>query len=299
MIKYKNNYYYNDIAINPIINYYLNNNVWNCEKDQEDYNKNLLEKIKNISNKKFNKKISIMIITQNREKMLKNCLNSIFLQTYKDFEIILIDDRSIDNTENLCYEFKQKYPEKFFYYKNNDNITLGKLRNKALDKCNGEYIAIIDSDDIAVQNRIETQIYFLDKNKYLGFVSSDAFHINEDGIPTGIIFNISKQTYAKTYKEKMKLQHLLLNTTIMYRHNVLLRFSGFENYDILEDFGMIAKIIMLYDYENISYPLMFYRRHANNTSKVKLKENFGLHKIIIENIKKLHYLEGINYEGYN
>ncbi|HJA50079.1 MAG TPA: glycosyltransferase, partial [Candidatus Fusicatenibacter intestinipullorum] len=90
-------------------------------------------------------KISVIIPVYNVEKYLKRCLDSVINQTYKNLEIILIDDGSTDNSGKICDEYAQKDERIIVIHKENGGVS--SARNKGLDICIGDYISFIDSDD--------------------------------------------------------------------------------------------------------------------------------------------------------
>ena len=90
-------------------------------------------------------KISVIIPVYNVEKYLKRCLDSVINQTYKNLEIILIDDGSTDKSGNICDEYAAKDKRIIVIHKENGGLS--DARNKGLDICTGDYISFIDSDD--------------------------------------------------------------------------------------------------------------------------------------------------------
>ena len=99
-------------------------------------------------------KISIIIPVYNVEKYLRECLDSILAQSYKDFEIILVDDGSTDSSGNICDEYSMKYENIKVLHKNNNGLS--SARNAGLDIAQGEYILFIDSDDVVSPVMLET-----------------------------------------------------------------------------------------------------------------------------------------------
>lgn len=99
-------------------------------------------------------KISIIIPVYNSSKYLKRCLSSVLNQQLNDYEIILIDDKSKDNSLELIEQFKSKFPNKIKVIENSENLGAGYSRNKGLSLAAGEYIGFVDSDDY-----IEPQMY--------------------------------------------------------------------------------------------------------------------------------------------
>ncbi|MCI8778348.1 MAG: glycosyltransferase family 2 protein [Bacilli bacterium] len=94
---------------------------------------------------KKNELISIIIPVYNTEDYLDKCLSSIINQTYKNIEIIIIDDGSTDNSKKIIKQYMNKDCRISYYYQNNSGVAIA--RNSGIDKAQGDYIAFIDSDD--------------------------------------------------------------------------------------------------------------------------------------------------------
>lgn len=98
--------------------------------------------------------ISVIIPIYNSEKTLARCLDSILNQSYKDFELILVNDGSIDNSAGICMEYVNRHPEKtHYYYKTNGGVS--SARNMGIEKAQGEYICFVDSDDYVESTYLE------------------------------------------------------------------------------------------------------------------------------------------------
>ena len=103
-------------------------------------------------------KVSVILPVFNAEKTLKTAIDSILEQTYKNFELIIINDGSNDLSEAIIKEYKD---HRLKYFINEVNKGLIYTLNKAVSLCKGEYIARMDSDDISAKNRLETQVRYL------------------------------------------------------------------------------------------------------------------------------------------
>jgi len=108
-------------------------------------------------------------------------LESILNQTFNDFEIILCDDGSTDNTYNIALSFSKKYPDKIKLLKNEKNMGLHITLNKCLEVSSGEYIARMDGDDISLPYRFEKQVKFLDQHPEYSIVSCTMIYFDENG----------------------------------------------------------------------------------------------------------------------
>ena len=102
-------------------------------------------------------RISVIMPLYNAEKYVEQAINSILNQTYQDFELIIVDDKSTDKSYEICRRIKDK---RIRLFQNNCNFGISQTRNIALQHTNGEYIAIMDDDDIAPLYRLEKEIVF-------------------------------------------------------------------------------------------------------------------------------------------
>ncbi len=108
-------------------------------------------------------KVSIIVPVYNVEKYLDKCVESLVNQTYKDIEIILVDDGSPDNCGKMCDEWAKKDERVIVYHKENGGLS--DARNYGIDRCTGEYIAFADSDDYVAENYIEFMYNLLSENE--------------------------------------------------------------------------------------------------------------------------------------
>jgi glycosyltransferase involved in cell wall biosynthesis len=120
-----------------------------------------------------------MICCYNSEKYICETIDSVISQTYKKWEIIIINDGSTDNTENLIISYKDKNIP-ITYYKQ-DNKGFASARNKALELAKGDWIAIIDHDDICMPNRLENQYNEIRLNPDCYLFFGDTIHIDSRG----------------------------------------------------------------------------------------------------------------------
>ena len=103
--------------------------------------------------------IDVLITTFNSEKYIKETINSVLNQTYKNYKIIIVDDCSTDKTFDICKKYAKKYKNKIKLYKLKKNSSSAAIpRNFGIKKCKSEYIAFLDSDDIWMNNKLEYQV---------------------------------------------------------------------------------------------------------------------------------------------
>ena len=117
----------------------------------------------------MNPKVSVLIPVYNASSFLRETINSVLNQTFSDFELILLNDCSQDNSEQIISEFDD---DRIRYYKNERNLGITPTRNKLIDFSKGEYLAVLDNDDIMRPDRLEKQVRYLDEHQDVSVVGS-------------------------------------------------------------------------------------------------------------------------------
>lgn len=127
----------------------------------------------------MNNKVSVITASYNCARFIEESIKSVLNQTYDNLELIIVDDYSTDNTEEIVNEYIKKDSRvKFYKLKNNSGAAVA--RNKGLDKATGRFIAFLDSDDVWDKEKLEKQINFMRSNNY-GFSFTSYRLINEYG----------------------------------------------------------------------------------------------------------------------
>lgn len=135
--------------------------------------------------------VSVIIPTFNRCSVLENAIKSVLNQTYEDLEIIVVDDGSTDETEDLIKDLRKAYPgPKEILYKKQSNQGVSVARNLEIRSSVGKYVAFLDSDDTWLSWKIETQVKFLEQYPNVNLVWTDMSAVDEKG-------SILYQSYLK------------------------------------------------------------------------------------------------------
>ncbi len=129
----------------------------------------------------MNARISILMGIYNCASTLPEAIDSILAQTYTNWELILCDDGSNDDTYALAQSYQSRFPEKIILLKNEKNMGLNYTLNHCLEHATGTYIARMDGDDISLPHRFETEIAALEAEPDLDVVSCSMIHFDEDG----------------------------------------------------------------------------------------------------------------------
>lgn len=125
--------------------------------------------------------ISIIMATYNCEKFVSNAIESILSQMFTDWEFVICDDCSTDNTYQILQSYKKKYPDKFVLLRNASNSKLPFSLNQCLKHASGKYIARMDADDISLPERLQKQWTFLEEHPACSVVGTSMVRFDDSG----------------------------------------------------------------------------------------------------------------------
>ncbi|KIM09151.1 MAG: hypothetical protein KU28_00465 [Sulfurovum sp. PC08-66] len=225
--------------------------------------------------------VSICIPTYNSEKFLKEMLDSIVAQTYKNIEVIVSDNASVDGTSQIAREYCNKYQWNFF--QNKINIGAGANFNKLIELANGEYIAIYHADDVYMPTIVEDSIKAFKQNGEIGIVGTMGVEIDSSGIEYKSI-SLPKSLTSKNeysfddiFTSILNQEGLFLVTpSIMVRASIYQELGSFrlnERYKSAADYEMWFRIMQKNKIALIDKQLIRYRRHENQGSQHEIYDN--------------------------
>lgn len=219
-----------------------------------------------MNNKKNIKElVSVVMPAYNAEKYLEAAVNSVLNQTYWNWELILIDDGSSDNTINIAKKLVKK-DNRIKLIFNPENLGVSATRNKGINLAQGNWIAFLDSDDIWKDSKIEKQISFA-KEKNVDFIFSGVCYIAENGSPFKGIFNVPFKT---SFQELLKQNIITCSSVLIKKHHF--DHVKMEKDHMHEDYAVWLRILSdgIFAY-GINEPLLVYR--ISTTSKSGRKIN--------------------------
>lgn len=209
-------------------------------------------------------KVSVVMPAYNAEKYIGDAIDSILSQTFIDFEFIIIDDGSTDHTKDIILSYDDP---RIIFLENKKNSGIVITLNKGIQFARGTYIARMDSDDIAISNRLEQQVNFLDNYKNIGVVGT-ALRVFGEGIDNQDRFFPEN---SEQLKAGLLFNSCLAHPTVMFRHSLIQNAS--ECYDGqfsgIEDFALWWKLAQITDFGCINEVLLLYRSHKNQITKDK------------------------------
>jgi len=229
-------------------------------------------------------KVSVIMPFYNAENFLKESIESVLNQTFTDFEFIIINDASTDNSDTIVKKYLNK-DKRIIYIKNSKNKWIVFNLNKWIELARWEYIARMDGDDISILDRFKKQVDFLDKNKDISIVWWNVILINEED---NEIWKVIKPEFNEDILKFVFLGSPFVHPSVMIRKEVFNKLGGYkEKYLYCEDYELWFRILYSwYKWANLDNYILKYRKHSNSSnkySKLIAKRNFNLRK---ETIKK-------------
>ncbi len=219
-------------------------------------------------------KISVVIPVYNGGKYLSLCLDSILNQTYKNFEIIAVDDCSTDGSYKILRKYATKYP-KITVFRNSVNKGVSETAKKAISYARGDYIARMDADDIAIPTRFEVQLKHLRSRRKTVAVGGQCLIIDSRN---NIIGKKSFPTsFADIYKYIFRFVPVQQPTLMIARKRLPVDFKYYiDGMNTAEEVELFFKLFQYGKVENVSDVVLLYRFHEGNTSLLNVRQTFLL-----------------------
>lgn len=208
------------------------------------------------------KLVSVVIPTFNCATYLAECIRSVLNQTYKNIEIIVVDDGSTDNTQEIIECF---HGQIIYLYKRNGGVS--SARNAGILKASGDYLALIDADDLWVPEKIAEQVEYLERRQNLAMVVTDVQYIDENGSPLELFQRRSIIPYDGLVLEYIFQRPFLFPSSLLIRKEVINNVGFFdERLKTAEDIDVFLRIANNYGIGLIEKPLLKYRKLNNSLS---------------------------------
>ncbi len=233
-------------------------------------------------------KISVIMAIYNCAQYLSEAINSILNQTYTNWELILCDDASTDETYQVATEYKKRYPNKIILIQNEKNSKLSYSLNHCLKYATGEYVARMDGDDICAPERFEKQVNYLKAHPEYQVVGTDMQHFNEHTGMADVVKSVANPNYYS------------LRNHIPYHHATIMTYKFV--YDKVGGYTVSERTVRAQDYDlwfrfyhegfngnNIHEPLYFMREDVNAIRRRTFKVRWNALKTTYIGYKLLGY----------
>ena len=242
-------------------------------------------------------KISVIIPAYNAMTYLPETMATVLNQTVADFEVIVVNDGSSDETEQWVAQLVDPRVKLI----SQKNQGLAAARNTGIDHAKGEYLAFLDADDLWESTKLEKQVRCLEENPEVGLVYTWSALINEQGILTGRVFKSHAE--GNVWKTLIGYNIVWCGSVAMVRRSCFDRVGAFDrqlsSFNNGEDWDMWLRIAAEYPFKVIKEPLVYYRQclssASRNWSAVEQSFRIVLEKAFSSAPPNLHYLKGRSY----
>jgi glycosyltransferase involved in cell wall biosynthesis len=255
--------------------------------------------------------VSVIMPIYNAEKYLNEAIDSVLNQTYSDFELILLNDKSTDSSKAIIESYLAK-DSRIVFIDKETNVGPANLRNEGFDLARGSFIALLDADDIAEPTRFEKQITILKNNSEIG-VCGTWFTTFGDKEKSKVIQHPENHNQIKV---NFLIDCTIGNSTAFFRKDILGDIRYDKEYVPVEDYHLWSRLIVKTQFHIIQEALVYYRIHDSNISqtkidnvkrsnrriKIELLKQFGIEE---DNLKISSYIQliegqkGLNFEEIN
>jgi glycosyltransferase involved in cell wall biosynthesis len=240
--------------------------------------------------------VSIIIPCYNAEEFVEESLNTMINQTYKDLEIICVDDASTDRTGEILENLAKKDP-RIICIHHKKNLKIVETLNRTLPLARGEYIARMDADDLCPLDRIEKQVKFLQNNPHVDIVGSWAVKFG------GSTRKWQSPTSHEGIIEELFIGSPIPHSVVMFRRSVLPDVHYDKDYLYVEDYKLWFELSKKYKLANIPEYLLYYRIYPLQSSYRNAIQEENLRKLKLEIINYYLTINHIpisihTFEGY-
>lgn len=181
--------------------------------------------------------VSVIIPTYNYAGFLSKSVESVLNQTYKNFEVIIIDDGSVDNTKSIA----KKYTRAKYYYQNNKGLAAA--RNNGIRQSKGRYLVFLDADDWLEKDALEQNYLTIKDKAHLAFVSGNYYFIRAD---TNESYHVTVSIPGNHYEHMLRSNYIGMHATVMFQRWVFREFRYDETLKACEDYDLYLNILRKY-----------------------------------------------------
>ncbi len=211
--------------------------------------------------------ISVVIPAYNVSKTIAETLNSLLAQTYEDFEVIIVNDGSTDNTVEIVTNFCDSRIKLI----SQENTGVSAARNRGVSCANGEYLSFLDADDIWMPDKLKEQVEALEENPEAAVAYSWTKLIDISG---NTIDTMQPNYSGRVYSQLLQENFLHSGSNVLIRRDAFVRVGGFnESMSHSEDYDCFLRLAKIYPFAVVKKPHVWYRIYSGSTTSQALLEH--------------------------
>lgn len=229
-------------------------------------------------------KVSVVITSYNYDKYIKDAIESILNQSYSDFELVIIDDCSTDNSVKIIKQFED---ERIKFIQNEENLGLKSSMQKAISYCSGEWIAFLESDDLWLPDTLEKRLACAEKYPQVGIIFNDVLEFGDEDWLLAVKNNfdrvrkiLSKKTFPKNIFYDINVHNLILTfSSVMIKRELFENVSFETPIDALLDWWLYIHVAYNTEAYYMKDKLTKWRQHKQSYIMRKKKSKFKMANI--------------------
>lgn len=234
----------------------------------------------------FKPLVSVIINCHNASKYISESIESVLKQTYKNWELIIYDNCSIDKTYSIIKKFCKD--KRIRYYKSKKFLNLYHARNLAIKKTKGAFIAFLDADDWWKNEKLNKQINFFSKNKNTNVIYSNLFLFDENKNKNKLFSK--DELYNGKVTQKLLDDFKMPILTVLFKKKIFKKYKFNKRYNIIGDFDLFIRMSLNEKILSLQEPLAHYRLHPSSMSIRRLDLNISeLESWVKENKNKKEF----------
>ncbi|MEL6494481.1 MAG: glycosyltransferase family A protein [Cyanobacteria bacterium J06623_7] len=219
-------------------------------------------------------RVSVIIAAYNLMAYLPATITNVFAQTFTDFELIVVDDGSSDNTS----EWVSQLTDPRVKLITQENQGLAGASNTGVSQAQGEYITFLDADDLWEPSKLEQQVQVLDNHPEVGIVYTWVTYMNDGGASTGRIVKTEAEGFI--WPDLIEVNQIECGSVVMIRRSCFTEVGLFDTNlkSFVQDWDMWLRLALKYQFKAIRQPLVYYRQRASSGSRnlVEMERSFNL-----------------------
>jgi glycosyltransferase involved in cell wall biosynthesis len=210
--------------------------------------------------------ITVFMAVYNGARYLNEAIDSALNQTFKDFELLIIDDGSTDQSAEIIQSYKDP---RIRFLRNEKNLGIVATRNRGIKEMRGDYLAILDCDDVSPPSRLKKELSFLKKNHDFGLVGGKTKYIDQNGEPAGVILKYN--FLPEKFPALLLFTNCFSNSAVMIRTSALPP-DGYRDFGGACEYDLWTRMAKKWRLKNLPHIMLKYRTHDKSMTLVSSQQ---------------------------